>query len=114
MRMSFINFDIERDLFHDTVYEKDFYVMRQAIDQTVFCWSQLDDALYSWESHGLEMKLYKNGQVSAESFTETYIDLGTHRTRIVKDVLYNHLKCGATLVLNKLHLYHPVINDVWK
>lgn len=109
--MAFINFGMRRQQFFDKHYDKQSFLQRQAFPVDSFSWQDLDNALYSWEPQGKQIRLFKNGPVAPEKFTEPYMELSEQRTRLVKDVLYQYMKEGATLVLNKLQLHNTIIHD---
>ncbi|WP_443191995.1 JmjC domain-containing protein [Pseudomonas indica] len=109
--MPFINFGINRDDFFQEHYDSHWYLQRKALKVTHFGWRDLDRALYGWEPKERQIRLFKEGAVALERYTENYVELGERRTRIVKDILYDHMKSGATLVLNKLQLRSPAIHD---
>lgn len=109
--MSVINFDIDRTQFFDTYYQNQWWLKRQVLSENPLNWKHIDHALYAMENTNTQIKLFNNGPVDPGKYIESYWELGEQRTRIVKDVLYRYLKDGATLVLNKLQLYLPEIND---
>ena len=109
--MTHIDFGMNRQKFFDENYDKQWFLQRQAFRTGKFTWQDLDRALYSWEPQGRQIRLFKDGPVPSEQFTEPYMELSEQRTRIIKDVLYQYMKEGATLVLNKLQLHSPIIHD---
>lgn len=109
--MTGIHFGVDRQEFFDNVYGKKWLLQRQALSVLRLTWKNVDFALYALENASTQIKLYKEGAVDPSQYTEIYWELGEQRTRIVKDILYRYLKDGATLVLNKLQLYMPEIND---
>lgn len=108
--MSSIDFGMDRQNFFDEHYDKHWLLQRQAFQANKFSWSDLDHALYSWDP-SKRLKLIKSGKVELEKFTEPYMDLSEQRTRIIKDVLYQYMKDGATLILNKVQLHSAVVHD---
>jgi len=109
--MSLIHFDFDRTQFFDTHYQSHWWLKRQVLSENYLSWKHIDLALYAMENANTQIKLFKDGPVDPGRYTEPYWELGEQRTRIVKDVLYRYLTDGATLVLNKLQLYLPEIND---
>lgn len=109
--MSLIHFGIDRTQFFDTHYQNQWWLKRQVLSENCLSWKHIDRALYAMENANTRIKLFKDGPVDPGCYTEPYWELGEQRARIVKDVLYRYLTDGATLVLNKLQLYLPEIND---
>ncbi|NOV30251.1 cupin domain-containing protein [Methylomonas sp. ZR1] len=109
--MSLIHFGIDRTQFLEAHYQSRWWLKRQVLSENNLNWKHIDQALYAMENANTQIKLFKDGPVDPSRYTERYWELGEQRTRIVKDVLYRYLTDGATLVLNKLQLYLPEIND---
>ncbi|MBD9363429.1 cupin domain-containing protein [Methylomonas fluvii] len=109
--MSLIHFGIDRTQFFNAHYQSGWWLKRQVLSENSLSWKHIDQALYAMENANTQIKLFKDGPVEPGRYTEPYWELGEQRTRIVKDILYRYLTDGATLVLNKLQLYLPEIND---
>lgn len=59
------------------------------------------------------LKVLKNAKRIEQSLlTEEYVDIGIRRRRIRKDVLYRYLADDASLVLNRIDLYSPVVSEI--
>jgi hypothetical protein len=75
-------------------------------------WKDINSALFAWDPRDGLLQLFKDGQVPAERYTESFVDLAMQRTRIVKDVFYALLRDGATLVLNRLEMKSEPVHDL--
>lgn len=97
-----INFGMSREEFLEKYYEKNFYLKKNALSSNMVDWNDIDNALFAWDPLDELLRLFKNGLIPAERYTEQFTDMGMQRTRIVKDVFYDYMRTGATLVLNRL------------
>lgn len=98
-----IGFGISQQKFFDNHYEKRLYVQKRAFDHKVN-WDEINAVLHGLNPTSENIRLFNNGPVPVENYTEDYIDIHLPRKRIIKDVFYEHMKKGATLVLNRLDI----------
>lgn len=110
--MNKFSLDISFEKFLDESYEKRFYLSRSSVDVANITWSKLDAALFSWPADDGTLILYDGGRISIDDYTEKYLDVAALKTRVVKDIFYNYIEKGATLVLNKLNGHMPEISDM--
>lgn len=99
---SMIDLGMTRETFLDHHYEKNFLLRRGAVQGAPISWKDIDTALFSWDPRDGLLRLFENGPIPLEHFTEIFHDVGMARCRIVKDIFYEKLRGGATLVLNRI------------
>ncbi|MEQ6473109.1 cupin domain-containing protein [Comamonas sp. wu1-DMT] len=75
-------------------------------------WSEIDQTLYSWDVSDKHFKLVKGSENLTSKVLETYQDIGRVRTRIIKEILYEELSNGATLLLDRLDIKNEKINNI--
>lgn len=106
-----VDFGLTRDEFLRDFYEKNIFFKRNACSYAPD-WSDVDKSLFGWNLADGTLRLFKDGPISPERYMETVLDIGLRRTRIMKDVLYEEMKTGATLLLNRIDLKMEGVNDL--
>ncbi|MDP5215257.1 cupin-like domain-containing protein [Pseudoalteromonas tunicata] len=99
-----IDFGIDKKNFFKSVNEKTFFLKRAAVDVSKFDWSNVDQALYSWDIDINDVKIFKNGIVDSSEFLENFNDYGRTKIRIKKHAFYQHLMEGSSISFHKFHL----------
>lgn len=107
-----IDFGISKGQFLEESFGRGVYLKRGALSETTFSWERLDDILYCVEPKAPFMTLFRDGLVPENSYTEDYNDIGILRRRLVKSKFYEHMRNGATLVLNRIDWKSLEIRDL--
>lgn len=97
--------------FLENFYEKDIFFKRNAYT-VCFSWAEIDKTLFGWDPNDGTLRLFKNEVVSPEKYMEQVLDVGLRRTRIRKDALYDEMRDGATLVLDRIDLKNEYISNL--
>lgn len=105
---------IKREDFFDKFFEKKFFFEQKAIKEVNISWEDIDEILFSWDPADGLISLFKNGKVDPANYTEQFYDVGTLRTRIIKDTFNKLMLDGATLVLNRVDTKSLKINKLTK
>ncbi len=100
--MMSINFPISASHFNDQYQEKAPLLMKGAASSTDFSWTDVNEILESSEAISDDLKLSFDGLLSKHEYVESYFDIGTLRYRLIKPVVYDYLRKGATLIVNKI------------
>lgn len=103
---------VSSEQFLKDYYERKFLFRKGALTCTPVTWKDINTALFAWDPHDGSLLLFKDGIVPAERYTETFMDLTTQRSKIVKDIFYALLRDGATLVLNRLEAKSEAVHDL--
>jgi ribosomal protein L16 Arg81 hydroxylase len=105
------NFSISKDDFHKEIYEKKFYLERSAFSSD-FTWDHLNDLLHTMQPMSGYARLHNGSQFIPESeYTETHSHVGLRCQRFLRDPIYNHLRSGSTLILDRLEVFSAKIKQ---
>lgn len=107
-----LNLKISRAEFFEKHYEKLPYLDPAGACVDKITWRHVDDILFGWEPDDPQISLHLDGPIPREKYIEDYHDVSVMRPRLVKDALYDYLRNGATLILNKAHRKSIPINDL--
>jgi ribosomal protein L16 Arg81 hydroxylase len=99
-----IDFGMTQQSFRANYFEKKCLLLRAALQSRPFAWSDVDEALFRIDPVPPYFKLFKQGEVAAREFVTEAVEQGLPRRRIVKAKFYEHLRNGATAVMNRLEL----------
>ena len=97
-----INFDLTRDEFLAEYFEQKPRHFRGALIDRPIAWSDIDRLLHSLTPGLPLMRMFHQGQLPDNSYTQEYSELGQTRRRLDKARLYDYLGNGATLQINWL------------
>lgn len=97
-----IEFSILPQDFSEHHQEKKPLLMKGAVDTKSFSWSDANEIFERSDVASNDFKLSFDGIRPKHEYVESYMDIGTLRHRLVKPVVYDYLKKGATLIANKL------------
>lgn len=100
-RMS-IAFNIPFCDFSENYQEKKPLLIKDAVSKNYFTWKEANEVFNNSDVASEDLKLFLNGLVPKKKYTEEYLEVGTLRHRLLKPVVYEHLKNGATLIANKI------------
>ncbi|WP_082720373.1 JmjC domain-containing protein [Burkholderia sp. MSMB1835] len=97
-----IQFSIEPSLFKNQYQEKKPLLMRSAASIENFSWRDVNEFFSRCDVESKDFKISYNGIRPKHEYVESYLDIGTLRHRLVKPVVYDLLRKGATLIANKI------------
>jgi ribosomal protein L16 Arg81 hydroxylase len=91
--------------FRASTLEKEPRLVKGALVDSPFPWSELDAALHRVEPVAPVFQLFNGGQVREELYTDGILELGAPRRRLNKRRFYEQMRSGATLVVNRFENY---------
>jgi len=109
IRHLFASFDVARSEFREIYFENKPCFVESAFPTDGLGWELIDSALDMQDPSPDYLKLLKGGRVEPERYIEEFVDIGIRRKRIAKHMLYQHLKEGGTVVLNRIELVSPQV-----
>ncbi len=77
-------------------------LMRKAIDPNYYNWQDINEMVSRSDFLSKDFKLMDGGIVPKHEYVENYIQVGNMVPRLVKPVIYDRLRAGATLIVNKI------------
>lgn len=107
-----IAFPLSGEDFRESHFEREPVLFPGALVSSTNFWSALDEALGNVDPSTDFVKLMHNGRVAQDEFVEEFMDIGVRRRRIKKAPLYDRVRKGATLVLNRMDISSPVVRDI--
>lgn len=84
--------------------------MKGAVSPGVFSWRDVNEIFERSDVLANDFKLSYKGIRSKSEYVESYWDIGTLRHRLIKPVVYDFLRKGATLIANKI-ANEPAVNQ---
>ena len=100
-----IDFGITPQRFQAECFEKKLHRHSGAFTERPVSWSDLDALLEQIEPAEPYFRLYRNGPVASDAYSEEIVDLGLRRRRLNKERFATVMRGGATLVLNRMELF---------
>ncbi|WP_431018913.1 JmjC domain-containing protein [Burkholderia cepacia] len=97
-----IQFSVEPSIFESQYQEKKPLLMRGAASTKNFSWRDANEILARSDASSKDFKISYNGIRPKHEYVESYLDVGTLRHRLIKPVVYDFLRKGATLIANKI------------
>ncbi|WP_095078423.1 JmjC domain-containing protein [Pseudomonas sp. Irchel s3h17] len=97
-----IAFNISFCDFIEQYQEKKPLLLKGAVSKNQFSWQDVNEIFDSCDVASDDFKLSLDGIRPKHEYVESYLDIGTLRHRLIKPVVYEHLKNGATLIANKI------------
>ncbi|WP_296216689.1 JmjC domain-containing protein [Pseudomonas sp. UBA2684] len=97
-----IKFDVTNSEFLEEYQEGKPLLMKGAASVDSFSWQDTNEIFERADVASSDFKLSYDGIRPKHEYTESYLDIGTQRHRLIKPVVYDYLKKGATLIANKL------------
>lgn len=107
-----VDFGMLQSQFVKDYREKNFYLHCSAIAQDSINWNDINHILYCTEPKAPYIRLHRDGFVPEEQFTESYSEIGLSRKRILKNVFYEQMRQGATLIFNRIEAKSPFIQQL--
>lgn len=97
-----IDFGLSEEEFSSEYQEKKPFLFKNAVNPSCFSWNDVNDVLSRSNIASEDFKLSFDGIVPKHEYIETYMDVGMVRHHLIKPVIYDYLKRGATLIDNKV------------
>ncbi|MCY1268882.1 Cupin superfamily protein [compost metagenome] len=97
-----IALDISFPEFFGQYQEKKPLLVKGAVSIDHFSWHDANEIFDRADVASNDFKLSYDGIRPKHEYVESYLDIGTLRHRLIKPVVYDYLKKGATLIANKL------------
>lgn len=88
--------------FAEQYQEKKPLLMRNAVDAQAFTWRDANEIFERADAASENLKLSLNGIRPKHEYVEQFVDIGTVRHRLIRPVVYECLREGATLIANKI------------
>lgn len=76
--------------------------MKEAFSKEGFSWRDANEIFERCDVASEDFKLAFDGIRPKHEYVESYLDIGTLRHRLIKPVVYDYLRRGATLIANKI------------
>ena len=106
------DFGIAREEFKNSVFEKKPYLRRSCFQPAQNYWETIDAALSLQDPTYEMLKVILGRRISPDQYMEKYIDIGIRRRRIKREKLYQLVSAGASLVLNRIELVSPTMQNI--
>jgi len=106
-----ILFSFPNDYFVAAYEEKKPLLLKGAMSKGDFSWRDANEIFTRADVTSNDFKLSLDGVRSKHEYVESYLDIGTLRHRLIKPVVYDYLKKGATLIANKL-VNEPKVDEL--
>ncbi|MFC3607481.1 hypothetical protein [Stutzerimonas tarimensis] len=84
--------------------------MKGAVSSNDFSWRDANEIFERSNVASNDFKLSCDGIRPKHEYVESYWDIGTLRHRLIKPVVYDYLRNGATLIANKI-ANEPKVNQ---
>lgn len=107
-----INFNLSKADFKNRVADRNMHVVRGAIPTGLVSWEDLNKALYCMDASAPSMRLHKGGLVPEDNYIERLTVIGTSVRRVNQAALYEYMRNGATLILNRLDAKFEIISKL--
>jgi ribosomal protein L16 Arg81 hydroxylase len=112
-----IRFSVSSSDFIENIQEKKPLLMKGAASTGHFSWRDANEIFERSDVASKDFKLAYEGIRPKEEYVESYLDVGTVRYRLIKSVVYDFLRKGATLIAakicneSKVHAFSKLIAD---
>lgn len=97
-----INFNMPPSEFETTIQGNRPYVFKKAVRDHLIDWKLINELIARHDHTSSNFKIMKNGLIKKSEYLEEYQEVFTKKYRILKPVLYELMRNGASLVLNKI------------
>ncbi|WP_426138709.1 JmjC domain-containing protein [Psychrobacter sp. TWR1-1-1] len=97
-----IKFNIEKSEFELNYLYKKPFLFKSAAEDIDFSWDYVNEVYSRADVSDEKFKLMSGYEVPKNKYVETYDNLGKTEFRMVRPVLYDYLRDGATLVYNRI------------
>lgn len=97
-----IDFGISRSDFRSRYQEQKPLLIRHAVATDAFTWKDVNELFERSDVADSSFKLAYDGIRPKHEYVERYVDIGTPRHRLIKPVVYEYMRKGATLIANRI------------
>jgi len=98
-----IDFGMSRQTFSADYQEKQPLLIRNAVHHIDFSWTDACEILERCHVDDPSFKLSYHGSIlPKKDYVERYLDVGTPSYRLIKPVVYDYMRKGATLIANRI------------
>ncbi|MGO4002453.1 JmjC domain-containing protein [Pseudomonas fluorescens] len=97
-----IKFNITKDDFFKKHQEISPVIIKNAVPKNFITWKDANEIFHYSDASSEDLKLLLNGLIPKSQYVEKYLEVGTVYHRLIKPIIYEYLKKGATLVANKI------------
>ncbi|BAP44941.1 cupin-like domain-containing protein [Pseudomonas sp. LJDD11] len=97
-----MNFGLSAAEFAAQYQEKKPLLIKGAVEPGLFDWDEVNQIFERSDVASHDFKLSCDGIRPKHEYVESYWDIGTLRQRLIKPVVYDYLRQGATLIANKI------------
>lgn len=97
-----IDFGLTSKTFRAEYFERQPYHFRGALKERPLAWSDVDELLGIIEPRVPKMRMFNNGLLPEQTYTEEFAERGVSRRRLNKAKFYGYLESGATVQINWL------------
>lgn len=105
-----INFGMSRSEFSTEYQEVKPLHLKGAVSPDAFTWRDANELFERSDVASPSFKLSYEGIRPKHEYVESYVDVGTPRHRLIKPVVYDFLRKGATLIANRIK-NEPKVNE---
>lgn len=88
--------------FREANFEESFFVHRRALAHPPISWSEVNELIYVLELGDHSLRVYQDGFLSMDAYSDTYLDVDGLRVRLAPERLKTLLREGATCVVNRV------------
>src|SRR5690606_19460640 len=89
--------------------EKKPLLLRGAANKENFSWQDANEIFERSDVISDDFKISCQGIIQKSEYVEKFLDVGTIRHRLIKPVVYEYMKKGATIIANKI-VNEPKVN----
>lgn len=97
-----IVFNVSSSEFCAKYQEKQPLLFKKAVSTESFSWRSANEIIERSNVATSDFKLSLGKVLEKHEYIESYIDIGTLRHRLIKPIVYDYLRKGATLIANKI------------
>lgn len=97
-----IDFQISSSDFLSDYQERKPLLFKHAVRPGLFTWRDANELFERSDVASSSFKLSYEGIRPKREYVESYVDVGTLRHRLIKPVVYDYMRKGATLIANKI------------
>lgn len=98
-----INFGCSRSFFRNEIQGRKAKIFKKAFDPKELSWSDFNKVVSRAKIEEDAFAISHKEIVPKERYVESYYDIGTLRYRLIKPAVYEYLRRGATLIINRIH-----------
>ena len=108
-----INFNIDQSDFDSEYLYKKPFLLKSVVKDLKLSWDYVNEVYSRADVSDESFKLMNGYPVSKDKYIESYDNLGKTEFRMVRPVVYDYLRNGATLVYNRI-TNEPKIDQISK